>query len=377
MHVLSNLSSPSSSPSMLNQLAILPVLVVLGGQPVSQALAQVAGSRITPVAFSFGWVTYTVVSALKVIRQNKVMPSPDCSCKVINGDTGYVRENTSWIIGRIVRDFETWMNDSKWDGDIRKRVDEILDEEWRETRDEERPAKAGLCVSVFKAEHALPGHPGRDWVYFSGFAAMMVQAGLAAIPCFLHGHSSILLITLAGIALSFATGSLAQWTFDKWACGRQSEKTVILTEGDGSQHAMIIIGDRKGLDLEELAAVSSTPTSPAPSWLVSIVAAALWILLLESAVKIQEYTGYLFAIAIIGMLHNIYVATASRSPEDFGVLLKFVEVIGHHKVMEALFEVERRYPGVGRSMLPVFFSGQIRQDERDQWHKFDDELMMN
>lgn len=41
------------------------------------------------------------------------MPLPDCPCNVINGSTGYVRDNSSWIIGRIVPDFESWMDDGK------------------------------------------------------------------------------------------------------------------------------------------------------------------------------------------------------------------------------------------------------------------------
>jgi hypothetical protein len=38
------------------------------------------------------------------------MPLADCACKVINGRTGYIRDNSSWIIGRVGRDFESWMD---------------------------------------------------------------------------------------------------------------------------------------------------------------------------------------------------------------------------------------------------------------------------
>jgi hypothetical protein len=64
------------------------------------------------------------------------------------------------------------------------------------------------------------------------------------------------MITVCGITLSFATGSLSQWRKDKWAFRRQTQKDVILTRGNGSAHAIIILGNQKGLDLEDLAASS-------------------------------------------------------------------------------------------------------------------------
>lgn len=39
---------------------ILSLLLILGPDVVGRALAQLAGSRITPVVFSFGWVAYAV-----------------------------------------------------------------------------------------------------------------------------------------------------------------------------------------------------------------------------------------------------------------------------------------------------------------------------
>ena len=39
--------------------------------------------------------------------ENKLMPpTPDCASKVINGKNGYVRDNSSWIVRRLVRDFD-------------------------------------------------------------------------------------------------------------------------------------------------------------------------------------------------------------------------------------------------------------------------------
>ena len=91
---------------------------------------------------------------------------------------------------------------------------------------------------------------------------LVVQLGLAAIPFGLFGDWSILLVAAAGIVLSFLTGALPQWRSEKWACRSGTTKTVVLTRGNGSQHAIVVIGDGKGLDLEDLA---TAPTLSSPS----------------------------------------------------------------------------------------------------------------
>jgi hypothetical protein len=56
--------------------------------------------------------------------------------------------------------------------------------------------------------------------------------------------------------LCFDMGSLTQWRVEKWACRRltgRSKKNFVLTRGNGAQHAIVIISDGRGLDLEDLA----------------------------------------------------------------------------------------------------------------------------
>lgn len=43
------------------------VLLLLGPEVVQQAVAQLAGRAVTPVAFSFGWVAYSTKAFLAVI----------------------------------------------------------------------------------------------------------------------------------------------------------------------------------------------------------------------------------------------------------------------------------------------------------------------
>ncbi|KAJ8096512.1 hypothetical protein POJ06DRAFT_264010 [Lipomyces tetrasporus] len=360
---------------------VFSVLLILGGDVVGRALAQLAGSAVTPVAFSFGWVSFAITAVVSAIGENKLMPLPDCACKVINGRTGYVRDNSSWIIGRIVRDFGSWMDGGRRNGPIRTHLCEMLDLRWEKDktvmekkepgsgRYVARPSQAGLCVSLYKADRARPGYPGYDFAYFIGFATSVLQLGIAAIPCGIFGDWSILLVTASGIVLSFATGSLSQWSKEKWACRRNSEKTVVLTRGNGSQHAIVVIGDGKGLDLEDLAA-GPTNVDVSASHLTRIVVillAAFWILLLITAAGIRQNTWFLLSIGGIGILQNIFVAGWRRFPEAFGVPLIPAGVIGKPKVMDTLFAVERAYPGLGRSMLDTFFPGKLRPDEQKKW----------
>ncbi|KAI9853644.1 MAG: hypothetical protein M1813_002035 [Trichoglossum hirsutum] len=399
-----------------NPSEVFSVLFILGGGVVQRAIAQLAGSSVTPVAFSFGtlsspgqqlrarstasqmsftnrlvfhflgWVSYAVKAVVSAFGENKLMPFPDYACKVINGRTGYVRDNSSWIISRIVRDFESWMDSGKRDGRIRTHLREMLDQRWEKDKlaaerkepgsgkDVARPLKAGLCVSIYKAGRARPGYPGYDLVYYIGFVTAVVQLGIAAIPCGILGNWSLFLVTVSGIFLSFATGSISQWSKEKWACRRNSEKTVILTRGNGSQHAIVIKSDGKGFDLEDLA-IGLTDVDAATSYrtrIAVILLAAFWILLLVTAASIKQNTWFLLAIGAIGMFQNILVAGWMRSPEAFGVPLIFECVIGELKVMDTLFAVEKDYPRVGRSMLDTFFPGGLRPEEEQKWDGFEE-----
>ena len=318
---------------------------------------------------------------MSAIGENKLMPLPDCACKVINGRTGYVRDNSSWIIGRIVRDFESWMDEGKPNGAIRTHRNRMLDERWQndKSRAEEkkagsgkdvaRPIQAGLSVSIYQPDCANPGYPGYDLVYFIGFVTSVVQLIIAAIPCGIFGDWGILLVTAFGMLLSFGTGSISQWSKEKWACRRNSDKSVILTRGNGSQHAIVIIGNGKGFDLEDLAA-GPTSVDVSTSYTTRIAVtlfAVFWILLLITAAGLKQNTWFLLAIGSIGILQNIFVAGWKRSPKAFGVPLKYQTVIGKPKVMDTLFDVEEAYPGLGRSMLDTFFPGKLRTDEEKRW----------
>ncbi|RYP29001.1 hypothetical protein DL767_006961 [Monosporascus sp. MG133] len=345
---------------------VFSVLLILGGDVVARAIAQLGG-----------WVAYAVSAVVAAVGENKLMPLPDTSCQVINAKSGYTRGNTSWIIGRIVRDFEKW-KDERVSIHLKTMLD-AKDKFDREKANKEVPGsgdklaypkKAGLCVSVYKAGEAQAGTPGYDLVYWLGFGTTILQLGIAAIPWCVSGDWAICLITIAGTLLSFLTGSLPQWREEKWACRTKSDKDVILTRGNGSQHAIVILGEGKGFDLEDLAAGQTNldVSAPGKTRFALTSLAALWILLLITTTSIKQNTWFLLAVGGIGILQNVLVAGKMRHPKAYGMPLTLVEVIGSPKVMDTLFEVERKYPYAGANMIETFFpGGKLRDHEEVMW----------
>jgi hypothetical protein len=89
-----------------NPKKVIAVVLIIGGEIVQKALAQLSGSLIVPVSFSFGWVAYAFSTIVTMVGDGRLMPEPDYACKVINVKNGYTHENRSWVIGRMLRDSE-------------------------------------------------------------------------------------------------------------------------------------------------------------------------------------------------------------------------------------------------------------------------------
>jgi hypothetical protein len=313
--------------------------------------------------------------------ENKLMPTPDCACIAINGKSGYFRSNSSWILGRMVRDYESWM-----DGKVKEKVDEVIDAKWAVWNDRasgkgnpapERPKQAGLCVSIYKpTPNAIVGKPVYDKISLLGFAVAIFQLGVASIPCGLFGDWGILMITVCGIVLSSVTASLPQWENEKWACRRlpeDSDKKVVFTRGNGSQHAIVIVGSEGFLDLEDLAS-GQTNVDVSVSTITRVTVAGLalfWILLLITAAGLKQNTWFLLAVGGIGILQNVFVAGWRRHPRDSGIPIDFVTVFGDMNAMNTLYAVEDAYPYLGRSLLETFFPGKLRPDEQDRWDDYE------
>lgn len=65
------------------------------------------------------------------------MPTiPDCPCKIINSRSGYVLENMSWVVSRVMRDFDSWSNTA-----TKKKQLEILETRWAELKSKDPPGQ--------------------------------------------------------------------------------------------------------------------------------------------------------------------------------------------------------------------------------------------
>ena len=268
-----------------------------------------------------------------------------------------------------MRDFPHWRHPN-----VEAKTVEVLNKRQEQLRAEDPNAKlppiAGLIVSIYKPSCTVKaGRVERDLVYWIGIPVMVVQLGIAAIPCGLFGDWGILLITGCGITLSLATGLLPQWEKEKWACRSNAKHSFILTRGNGAQHAIVVLGNGHGFNLEDLASGQSNTLVVTNTWtrIALLALAALWILLLITAAGQKANTWFLLAVGGTGILQNIYIAGAQRNPENFGVPLEYVTVFGDTSAMETLFQVEEQYKDVGRSLLSEFFPGDLREKEKVRW----------
>jgi hypothetical protein len=72
----------------------------------------------------------------------------------------------------------------------------------------------------------------------------------------------------------------------------------------------------------------------------------------------KKTRGFSLAVGGLGILRTPPLPAGRDNPSAFGIHLTHRQVIGHSKVMDALFRVEEKYPHVGASMLKTFLPGQ-------------------
>lgn len=151
------------------------------------------------------------------------MPPADVACKVINAKSGCVRDNTSWVIGRIMRDYDYWM-DVRIATETYAVVEEVR--KFKAKERDEKPARekeplvqisrVGLTVAIYQwMPYTTPGHPKRDLLFWSGFIIIVLQLRIASIPLALFGDWGILMVTSTGTMLALPPGSLPQWKKEK------------------------------------------------------------------------------------------------------------------------------------------------------------------
>lgn len=89
-----NINNPSTTADYfaaqwVNPGDIFSILLLLGPEVIQQAVAQLAGRQITPVAFSFGWVAYAVRALLSAVGGNPSVSRPKTEKKRFNEFIAY------------------------------------------------------------------------------------------------------------------------------------------------------------------------------------------------------------------------------------------------------------------------------------------------
>ncbi|KAK7449707.1 hypothetical protein VKT23_013180 [Stygiomarasmius scandens] len=318
---------------------ILTILMVIGGDIVRSALAQLASSHprpFIPVAFSFGWVAYAFSAILSAVGSHRLAPQPDCDCKLIDITTGYSRVIHSWNLARLVRDHKP-QNDTQ----------------------------RGLTITFFTTSRQKDtGVPDRDWVYYTGLSIIISQLVIAVIPGALYGNWLILVLTVSGIMLTQVHGSVAQWRQELWGARsipKGKREVVCLTKGNGSAFVIVIRSEGYGLRLADLAGAREV-YSERTIW-TTFALAVLWLVHLLTMQSVQDNSWFSLAIGFIGMLQNVVAAGVRRDPAALGFHLENRIEIHKEKVFAALQEAEKREPKVGLALLDIFFPGGLRSEE--------------
>ncbi|RYO19223.1 hypothetical protein AA0111_g10418 [Alternaria arborescens] len=376
---VSQLSAQWTNPS-----DVLSLLLIIGGDIVQTALAQTAGGWITPVCFSFGWVAYSFSTVIRVLGDGRLLPVPDYPVKVFNLKSSYMRENRNWVLGRILRDNEVFMNKHEPD------------------------AAYGIRISIYVAEKRKSRSAPIHMSELCWLMVTLVQLGVAAIPLAIDGEWGIFLVTSTGIAAAFLAGQLPQWRIEKLPFKQDSQKHIALTSGNGSREIMIIYGAGNCLDLEELAAgesprsdrawkkshVLSRPVKdkggkglkhqdestarrtimwqglPAGLWitrLASFCQIVFWVALLITVAGLRSHSWYLVVVGSLGMLQNAMLGAVARKPERRDLPLRHVDTIATRKVMDGLMDLEATIGGAGVRLLDEFFPGFLTEKEIQWW----------
>ncbi|KAJ6263951.1 hypothetical protein Dda_0088 [Drechslerella dactyloides] len=386
---------------------ILSLLLLIGGDIVQQAIAQLVALRIphrrflrnesddnayffnlAPVAFSFGWVAYAFNSLVSVFGTGGLMPAPDTAIIVVNTSNGYVRDNGSWVLGRFFRDWEI-------------ALDAMAPSHWPDPppRDSDgQPRKVSLRVDILEVKSSVDP-PAVDATWYVGWVVIVVQLGISVIPWALWGDWAIFLVCGAGTVFSLVSSALPQWISEKWAWRRLwKPKTVVLTRGNGNRYAVAVVCRPSDPDIEALASARAEPHSwTRPMYLILAV---LWVVLLITVSGIQDDRWFLIAVGGIGMLQNMWAASCVRPASTLGLHLRPYRprstIIGYQTdravgkprdeprvspltgeealppqrenhdvsdVMGTLMEAEKVIPGLGACLVPIFFPGNLHYDE--------------
>ena len=370
---------------------IFSLLMIVRGDVIQQAVAQLAGSPyfITPVAFSFGWVSYTASAFFSAIGDGKLMPDVDFPSIVINAGTGHQRQNKSWVLARLLRDWERIAEYDYSNPALVVTIFRVLEDARSEGEDGPNIDLEGNKNSNVHPGPKVPGVPELDLQWYTGWGVIIAQLVIATVAGIVHKLWLTMTVTFGGTFLCLAGGVLPQLKEEKWSCrklednapvgGPPKQKTTILTQGNGYTHVMIIHSIGRGLDLEDLATGRlKRHRSTLPCLLVLTI---FWLILLLLVGGFSENTWCLVAVGTLGMAQNMFAAGHHRASRTTGIHLDKPNIVlpdpphkvqgkeMSNKVFQVLKKTENEMSekygvnGAGIALLPVFFPNGLRIDE--------------
>ena len=264
-------------------------------------------------------------------------PSPGNTALLINIESGYGRTSSSWVLDQILKSVEA----------------------------EVGTTMGPLYVSIYDV-HGRSVHPARrDWRWWMSITTIALQLLVSVIPYCKDSDYSVLLLSLFGTGLAFIHGSLPQWKREKWA-GRLDRKrgTYCLSRGNGTPHAIILrnaSGDCP--HFEDLATLRVRCTRACKIAIDGL--SVLWVIVLLMALGLKQHAWYLLAIGCIGMIQNLLVAAVPQTLACNGLQMELVHSrISETKIMTTLMKTETLFPKIGAALVPKFFPGELREDEK-------------
>lgn len=349
---------PAMREQWRNPSDILSILMIVGGDIVQRAVAQLAGSgpgTFAPVAFSFGWVAYSISMLASTIGEGRLMPPSDCPSILVRAGSGYMRTNQSWVLGRLLRDEE-----HRLEHEHSARTHQGTGSDSGPRHSQGR----GLTVAFYDVKGET-GVPAKDWVYWAGVSVIILQLVISTIPFFHHANWFVFFVTLIGTILALLGSALPQWSREKYAARFVVKPEVTcLTRGNGAPVVMVFTAT-SGLRFEDLAGAKNEHCHF--TLVATVFLSVLWILLLLTVEGLDGDAWYVFGIGALGMVQNVVAAGARREPDALGFHLKQKNVVWEEKVMKALKAAEDVEEGTGLALLPIFFPGALRKDEIDMW----------
>lgn len=202
-----------------------------------------------------------------------------------------------------------------------------------------------------------------DPLEFFAWVVIGLQFVVALISLIFYQDASTIVVTAAGTGFAFGFGCLRRWEDEKWLDNTKTNDGFCLLQGNGCRHVMVVYGKGVGPNLEHLA--GGWIPSQSGITLTTAVHAILWVVLLIVIALEEGQTWPLLIIGGLGMIQNIVIAGARRSPSALGFHLKQIGEFRDKKVLKVLCDAEEKFEDVGFVLRPIFFPGKEQQTDTD------------